>query len=209
MKRAAPSGCESVDSPVASVGTPNGAYFAGKIAGRRDAAGVERDEARQHVRGGARRLRFERDHGADVRRDCAGRAARIARDLRPGLSELMHGRPGQAAADDGQLVEMRGGLRHESLRPADVAVHVGARSGGVQAPSFRSHMSVWLGAPARKMKMQLLAVLRSVGAACVVCAEQQPRVEHVGKVRGHEAGAGDAHEVAAGEALIRTGTPEC
>src|SRR5438874_670134 len=38
---------------------------------------------------------------------------------------------------------------------------VGANEGGVHAPSFRSHMSVLLGAPARKMKMAPLAVLRT------------------------------------------------
>ena len=36
---------------------------------------------------------------------------------------------------------------------------VGAKSAGVHAPSFRSHVSMWLGAPERKMRMQFLAVL--------------------------------------------------
>src|SRR5262249_12089882 len=35
----------------------------------------------------------------------------------------------------------------------------GAKSDGVQAPSLRSHVSIWLGAPGRKTKMTFRAVL--------------------------------------------------
>ena len=41
---------------------------------------------------------------------------------------------------------------------------VGANAAGVHAPSLRSHVSEWLGAPAMKMKMQLRAVPLSAGA---------------------------------------------
>src|ERR1043165_2204163 len=40
---------------------------------------------------------------------------------------------------------------------------VGLKSAGVHVPSFKSHVSTWLGAPERKMRMQFLAVLCSVG----------------------------------------------
>src|SRR3954471_1715063 len=45
---------------------------------------------------------------------------------------------------------------------------VGAKSDGVHAPSFRSHVSMLLGAPGRKMKMQFLAVFCSSTPAWVV-----------------------------------------
>src|ERR1035437_6974648 len=41
---------------------------------------------------------------------------------------------------------------------------VGANAPGVHAPSLRSHVSEWLGAPAMKMKMQFRAVPWSAGA---------------------------------------------
>src|SRR5512141_694185 len=41
---------------------------------------------------------------------------------------------------------------------------VGANAVGVHAPSLRSHVSEWLGAPAMKMKMQFLAVPLRAGA---------------------------------------------
>ena len=43
----------------------------------------------------------------------------------------------------------------------------GAKSAGVHVPSFRSHVSTWLGAPERKIMMQFLAVLCSVGFTAV------------------------------------------
>src|SRR5436305_13292629 len=48
--------------------------------------------------------------------------------------------------------------------PANVS---GAKSAGVHAPSLKSQVSLWLGAPVRKMKIALLAVLRNatLGAA--------------------------------------------
>src|ERR1051325_2125904 len=44
---------------------------------------------------------------------------------------------------------------------------VGLKSAGVHVPSLRSHVSTWLGAPERKMRMQFLAVLCSVGLTAV------------------------------------------
>src|SRR3954464_2959336 len=45
---------------------------------------------------------------------------------------------------------------------------VGVKSVGVHAPSFRSHVSMLLGAPGRKMKMAFFAVLRSATPGAVV-----------------------------------------
>src|SRR5258706_2677072 len=49
---------------------------------------------------------------------------------------------------------------------------VGAKSDGVHAPSFRSHVSMLLGAPGRKMKMQFFAVFFSetFGATMRACS---------------------------------------
>jgi hypothetical protein len=50
---------------------------------------------------------------------------------------------------------------------------VGAKSSGVQGPSFRSNVSIWLGAPERKMRMQFFAELRSVGLTDVASASRR------------------------------------
>src|SRR5581483_3580426 len=65
------------------------------------------------------------DDGADVRRDRAGGTGRTARDLRPGLSQRMDGGPGEAAADDRELIEVIRGVRHQPLRESEVAAEEG------------------------------------------------------------------------------------
>src|SRR5512138_2861150 len=49
---------------------------------------------------------------------------------------------------------------------------VGAKSGGVHEPTRRSNVSVWLGAPARRMKMTFLAVFSRIASGFqeTVCA---------------------------------------
>src|SRR3954453_7431713 len=50
------------------------------------------------------------------------------------------------------------GIKPCGKRTLLLSYDVGAKSDGVQAPSFRSHVSMLLGAPGRKMKMQFFAV---------------------------------------------------
>jgi hypothetical protein len=69
-------------------------------------------------------------------------------------------------------------------------------------------MSVWLGAPARKMKMQFFAVLRSVGAAFVVA----PRRRRGSKTSAKYDATMPVPAIRKKwrrEKLIRTGTPDC
>src|SRR6059058_4388067 len=51
------------------------------------------------------------------------------------------------------------GIRPCGKRTLLLSYDVGVKSAGVHAPSFKSHVSILLGAPGRKMKMAFLAVL--------------------------------------------------
>ena len=57
----------------------------------------------------------------------------------------------------------------------------GAKSAGVHGPSLRSHVSIWLGAPGRKMKIAFRAVPRGV-----TCAEVAAQAA-AGDFRNHDA----------------------
>jgi len=87
----------------------------GQVSGARHYL-VERHESGKNLARLTRRLRFQRDNCTDVRRDAAGRAARIARDLRPGLCELMNRGPRQPRTNDRHFLKLIGGLRHQALR---------------------------------------------------------------------------------------------
>src|SRR5260370_396879 len=65
--------------------------------------------------------------------------------------------------------KISGGWNPARVQSDETGSHVaGAKSEGVHAPSFKSHVSMLLGAPARKMKIALVAVDRSATLGAVV-----------------------------------------
>src|SRR5436305_5152080 len=78
----------------------------------------------------------------------------------PSWCTAAHARPGRTRTSLSRWSAVFG-IRPRGKRIVPLENVSGEKSDGVQAPSFRSHVSMLLGAPERKMKMQFFAVLRS------------------------------------------------
>src|SRR5207247_374088 len=131
-------------------------------------------------------------------RDCAGGAAGIARDLRPGLTERVHRRPGQTAANERHLVQMLGRLRQQTLRESKIAAAVARRREVGRSP--RPFLQIPCIDVARRAGQEeedaILCRVVKVYARRGGRALENSWTEYVGKVRGDQAGAGDLHEPA-------------
>ena len=88
------------------------------------------------------------------------RRQRISPELHPRLHQRRAPPPRRHRAQKHQRIDLRGEVGKQALRKADIVVAGGVERAGVQEPSLRSNVSVWLGAPAIRMKMTFLAVPR-------------------------------------------------
>src|SRR3954454_19267136 len=163
-KRVAPSGCEIVDRPVDAGTTWNGAYDAARYPD--DGMPVELSATKPGRTSVAARLIC--DSSATTAPMCGamepvappGLRAICAHDC-PSVCTADHESPERTNVILSSCAAVLG-INPCAKRSVLLSYDVGAKSAGVQAPSFRSHISMLLGAPGRKMKMQFFAVfLRS------------------------------------------------
>ncbi len=155
---------------------------------------VEGDESRQDVARLARGLRFEGHDRADVRRDAAGRAARIARNLSPRLRELMHCGPRETGAHDRHIAELVRGVRHQTLRKPNLSE--GRRREIQRSPStFLQIPCVNVTRCAGEEDHDAVfrrAMERGINRGCAL---KQPGVRDRQKIRGHDSRSGDFEEL--------------
>src|SRR5205814_9949503 len=118
-------------------------------------------------------------------------------------SQWMNRRPGQAAADEGHLVEMLGGLRQKPLRKAKIAAAVtGRREIGRRPGTFLKIPCVDVARRAgQKDEDAVPGRAAQIGIRGHAGGLQQARTEYVGEVRGNDSRSGDLKETPAREAI--------
>src|ERR1044071_6442467 len=85
----------------------------------------------------------------------------------PKVCTAAHARPGRTKVSSPRCSAVFG-IRPCGKRTLPLLNVVGAKSAGVHEPTLRSHVSMFDGAPGRKMKMQFLAVFFSATLGAVV-----------------------------------------
>src|SRR4051794_31180821 len=170
-KRVTPSGCEIVGRPVAAGTTWNGAYDAARYPD--DGMPVELSATKPGRTSVG--LRLSCDSSATTAPMCGAIEPVAPPGLRaicahacPSVCTAAHERPERT----NEILPSCAAVIGSSpcgKRTLLLSYDVGAKSDGVHAPSFRSHVSMLLGAPGRKMKMQFLALFCRE-TLCVVAA---------------------------------------